>query len=89
MLRWAELVFRPSGSARERRQGSEEVKSREGVAAGGATKTKIFFLLFKKVIFPMRNVGQVAQLVEQLTLNQLVKGSSPFLPTDVYYNNRV
>ena len=29
----------------------------------------------------MRNVGQVAQLVEQLTLNQLVKGSSPFLPT--------
>ena len=29
--------------------------------------------------------GHVAQLVEQLTLNQLVKGSSPFLPTDVRF----
>ena len=33
----AERVFTPSGEARERRQGSEEVKNREGVAAGGAT----------------------------------------------------
>ena len=33
----AERVFRPSGDARERRQGSEEDKNREGVAAGGAT----------------------------------------------------
>ena len=35
----------------------------------------------------MHNVGQVAQLVEQLTLNQLVKGSSPFLPTCAYFIN--
>ena len=33
----AERVFTPSGEARERREGSEEVKNREGVAAGGAT----------------------------------------------------
>ena len=32
----------------------------------------------------MRNVGQVAQLVEQLTLNQLVEGSSPSGPK-VYF----
>ena len=34
---WAERVFTPSGEARERRHKSEEVKNREGVAAGGAT----------------------------------------------------
>ena len=33
----AELVFTPSVEARERRQESEEIKNREGVAAGGAT----------------------------------------------------
>ena len=27
--------------------------------------------------------GTVAQLVEQLTLNQLVEGSSPFSPTNI------
>ena len=33
----AERVFTTSGEVRKRRQGSEEVKNREGVAAGGAT----------------------------------------------------
>ena len=33
----AELVWPPSGEARERRQESEAQPNREGVAAGGAT----------------------------------------------------
>ena len=38
MLRWAERVFTPSGARAQRGLWSEEVKNREGVASGSATK---------------------------------------------------
>ena len=37
MLRWAERVFTPSGARAQRGRLSEEIKNREGVAAGSAT----------------------------------------------------
>ena len=36
--------------------------------------------------FPLRQSGRIAQLVEQLTLNQRVQGSSPGAPTN-HFNN--
>ncbi len=38
--------------------------------------------------FPPRQSGRIAQLVEQLTLNQRVQGSSPCAPTNNFRTNR-
>src|SRR3974390_3913619 len=39
--------------------------------------------LMRRTAFPGSGSGRIAQLVEQLTLNQRVQGSSPCAPTNI------
>jgi hypothetical protein len=87
ICRWSASVFSwalapptdgdiyPHGAAgRPFRQQNRRVNGEQNV--GGARRETLFLSVFPAV-------GRIAQLVEQLTLNQRVQGSSPCAPTKI------
>lgn len=81
------VLARPRGAGHggnEPRDNAARVAGQSRRALLNGRRLKDFRKAWLPDAFPVRHPGRIAQLVEQLTLNQRVQGSSPCAPTNKF-----